>query len=165
MNTCPNCHADLKPEACFCPVCGTAVHPIIPNSHPVPQIMPKPEHTIHTEPSSYDHTDTFDPEDIHATRLVCMVVYLLDFVGIIIGLLAARDSEYTTFHIQQSMRFTVLEVLLSLAAGVFCWTVLVPIAAAVAMAALTVVKFICFIQVCNNKAIEAPLIRNIGFLK
>ena len=63
------------------------------------------------------------------------------------------------------MKFTVLEVLLGLAAGLLCWTVLVPIVAAFAMVVLTVIKFICFLQVCRNKAVDAPLVRNIGFLK
>lgn len=166
MNTCPNCHVELKPDARFCPVCGTAVHLIIPNSSiPIPESMPELEPIIPVAPDPHDHTESFDPEDIKATRLVCMLVYLLDFAGIIIGLLAARDSEFTTFHIQQSMKFTVLEVLLGLAAGLLCWTVLVPLVAALAMVVLTVIKFICFLQVCKNKAVDAPLVRNIGFLK
>lgn len=164
MRTCPNCHCQLDDDALYCPVCGTAVNAYIP---------PRP---THTEPKTeettpiptvdpYDHTDEYLEEDINGTKLICMLVYLLDFFGVIIGLLAARESEYTAFHIRQSMKFTVLEVLIGLVTGLLCWTVIVPVIAAVAIIVLLVIKFVCFTQVCSGLAREPVLIRSISFLK
>lgn len=163
MNTCPNCHAELQDDALYCPVCGTAVHVIIPNTAPIPE---EPVEFIPPEPefNPYDHTEQFDPEEAAATKLVCMLVYLLDFVGIIIGLLAAKESEYTAFHIKQSMKFTVVEILIAAVTLLLCWTVIVPILALIAIIVLAVIKFVSFTQVCGGKAVEPVLIRSIKFL-
>lgn len=165
MKNCPNCHAETTDDAVYCPVCGTALNTFIP---------PRPEQSFEEPPvyippvpefDPYDHTKEFYAEDVAGTRLVCMLVYLLDFIGIIIGLLAAKESDYTAFHIKQSMKFTVIEVLLALASGVLFWTFLVPIVAAIALVVLIVIKFVSFTQVCAGKAKEPVLIRSIPFLK
>ena len=165
MKICPNCHAETNDEALYCPVCGTGLDSYI---HPRPQ-QPYEEIPVYAPPipeaDPFDHTEEFCSDDIANTKLVCMCVYLLDFIGIIIGLLAARESEYTAFHIKQSLKFTVLEALLVLAAGLFCWTFIVPIVAGIALMVLMVLRFVSFTQVCSGKAKEPILIRSISFLK
>ena len=47
----------------------------------------------------------------------------------------------------------------------FCWTVVVPIAAAICFIILLVVRIISFVNVCNGKAKEAAIVSNFGFLK
>lgn len=167
MRTCHNCHAPLEDDALYCPVCGTAVAAFIPAnptySEPVPEFVPPtPQAPI---PDPYDHTEDYLEEDIQNTKLVSMLVYLLDFFGIIIALLAARESEYTAFHIKQSMKFTVIEVLLALVTALLCWTFIVPIVGLIALIVLMVIKFVSFTQVCAGKAKEPVLIRSINFLK
>lgn len=163
MKTCHNCRCQMEDEAQYCPVCGTAANTYVPPNlaytEPPEYIPPAP----YVDP--YDHTEEFDAEEITQTKLLCMLVYLLDFIGVIIALLAAKESAYTAFHIKQSMKFTVLEVLLVLATALLCWTVIVPIVGAVALIVLLVIKFVCFTQVCGGKAKEPALIRSIGFLK
>ena len=111
-----------------------------------------------------DHTNEFDAEDISKNKIFAMLVYLLDFMGIIIALLAG-PSEYVRFHVRQALKFTVVEVLTAICIAVLVWTILVPIAGAIFLLVLLVIKIICFIQVCKGKACEPAIIRSIGFLE
>ena len=89
----------------------------------------------------------------------------LPTVGMIIGLLAAQNSPYVAFHIRQALKFTVIDILVGLIAVVLFWTFIVPIAALVVYAILWVVRIICFVQICQGKAVEPVIIRSLGFLK
>lgn len=153
MKICPCCTAQLEDDAQFCRNCG-ALQPDAEAlfAREVPEEDP------------YDHTEEYEEKDISEHKLYAMLVYLLDVVGVILALLAVKDSEYVRFHIRQSLKFTVLETLLAMAALVLCWTFVVPIAAAVAAVVLAVVKVVCFIHVCKGKAREAAIVRSIGFL-
>lgn len=154
MKICPCCTAQLDDDAQFCRNCG-AVQPDAERLFAQPAPVEEP----------YDHTKEFDAQDVAAGKLPAMLVYLLSVVGILLAQLTAKDSPYVSFHIRQGMKFLVAEVLVGLAAAVLCWTVLVPIVAAVAMVVLVVVRFVCFVQVCQGKALEPAIIRSIGFLK
>ncbi len=167
MKTCPNCHSEIPDEAVFCPVCGTAVETI-------PAPLPRPDAAYSSTGSyappapvddPYDHTKDFEQADISENKLLCMLVYLLDFIGIIIALLGAKDSPFVRFHIRQSMKYTVLEILLTVIVVLLCWTVVVPILGAAALIVLVIIKLVSFCNVCCGKAVEPHLIRGIGFLK
>ena len=161
MKTCPNCRCQAEEEALFCPVCGNGLD-VTPPPRPVYTEEP---HYFSPEPevNPYDHTEDYSAEDIQDHKLLCMLAYLLDFIGIIIALLAAKESPYTAFHVRQSMRFIIVEILLGLATAVLCWTFIVPILGAAALVTLLVIKFCCFCQVCKGLAKEAPIIRSIKF--
>lgn len=169
MKSCPNCHNQAKDDALFCPVCGTTLDAIVQpdaeyfKQEPVPQPMTAYVPPV-PAPQLHDHTSDFFSDDIRFSKLVCMVVYLLDFIGIIIALLMAGSSEYTQFHIRQSLKFTVLETLISLVSLLLCWTFIVPIVGVIALVVLIAIKFVCFVDVCNGKAKDAPIIRSIRFL-
>ena len=83
----------------------------------------------------------------------------------IVGLLAAQKSPYVSFHVRQALKFTVVDVLLALCMLILCWTLIVPFAGAIMMLVLWVVRIICFVQICQGKAIEPVIIRSLGFLK
>lgn len=162
MKTCPNCRSQAEDADLFCPVCGTGL-----NVNPLPRPVHKEEpRFIPPEPevNPYDHTEEFSEADIQDHKLLCMLAYLLDFIGVIIALLAAKESPYTAFHVRQSMRFTILAVLLELTAALLCWTFVVPIVAVAALGILTILKLVCFGQVCKGQAKEAPIIRRMKFL-
>ena len=78
-----------------------------------------------------DHSAEFDGKDIADHKLFAMLPYLLGILGTIVALLVAKDSPYVGFHVREGIRILVSEVLLGLITVVFCWTVVVPIAAAV----------------------------------
>lgn len=151
MKTCPNCQTQIDDNASFCPNCGTNFN-----------TNAKPE-TPAVDP--YDHTAEFDPKDISENKVIAMLVYLLGSVGIIIALLASQSSAYVRFHIRQSLKFTVCTILGGICTAFLFWTVIVPIAFAVLCVIFTVLKIICFFQICDGKAKEPAIIRSLGFLK
>lgn len=154
MKICPYCNAQLDDEAQFCRNCGA--------------IQPDAEELFQTQQTyedPFDHTKEYEEKDISEHKLLAMVSYLLGPVGVIISLLAGKDSPYAMFHVRQSLKFTVADTLLAFLALVLCWTVIVPIAAGICVAALLVVRVICFVQVCKGRAVEPAIIRSVGFLK
>lgn len=155
MKICPKCNTQIDDDSIFCSICGTSLNG---------------EQPIYTPPVTqfydpYDHTSEFDAEDISQNKIFAMASYLLSGLGIVIALLGAPKSEFVGFHVRQSLKILILEILLGLLAAVACFTVIVPVVAGVLCVALAVVQIICFFQVANGKAIEPAIVRNIGFLK
>lgn len=160
MKTCHCCTAQLEDDALYCRNCGA---PQTGEDKAIvrPVSMPAPEPEI----DLYDHTAEYEAADVAQNKLWAMLVYLLDAAGVLLALLGAKNSAYVMFHVRQSLKFTVLQVILAAAAAVLFWTFLVPIAAGVALAVLTVLRAIAFIQVCRGEAREPAIIRSLGFLK
>lgn len=94
-----------------------------------------------------------------------MLPYLMGTIGIIIALLACRESAYTYFHVRQALKITVCTILVTIITVVLFFTMIVPIAGGICAVILFVVKIICFFQVCFGKAKEAPIVSSFGFLK
>lgn len=177
MKICPNCNAQLDDSAAFCTNCGTqfvAQPQQNYNNAQSYQMPPQPNCTPQYNP--YDHTAEFDQQDISDNKVIAMLVYLMGAIGVIIALLASNSSKYVAFHLRQSLKFLVVEILMPIAlivAAVVCiipvlgWIVygLVVIAACVAYITFFVLKIICFFQICSGKAKEPAIIRNLNFLR
>lgn len=165
MKNCPKCGAQLEDNAEFCTRCGEKQNGFAGaqtnqnyQQNYAPGAYAKPF-------DPYDHTAEFDAKDISDNRVISMLSYLLGTFGLIIALLAAKDSPYASFHIRQSLKFTVVNVLMAIVTILLFWTVIVPIVAGIAFAVLAVIKIICFFQICMGKAVEPYIIRNLGFLR
>ena len=94
-----------------------------------------------------------------------MLGYLLGTVGIIIALLASRESPFTMFHVRQALKFTVVNILMLICVALLFWTIIVPVAYGVMSCIFLVLRVICFFQICSGKAKEPAIIRSLGFLK
>ena len=79
-------------------------------------------------------------------------------------LLKKDDSAYLAFHLKQGLKLLVVSSVLTVVTTVLCWTFIVPIVASIALVGVLVLQVMLFIDVCNNKAKEPYLIRNIKFL-
>lgn len=156
MKICPKCNQPLDDNAAFCTNCGAAITAV--------------------EIDPYDHTAEFDKKDISDNKVIAMLVYLMGPIGIIIALLAGSTSAYAGFHVRQALKFTAVEIIASIALMVCIlinvipylgWFVygLLALAYVGLIGTLTVLKFICFFQICKGKAKEAAIIRNLKFLK
>lgn len=115
----------------------------------------------------YDHTAEFDPEDISKNKIFCMLAYLSGLIGIIVALLVSSQnkSEYISFHVRQSLKFTILTTLTTLVIGVLSITIIIPIAGAIWLIILFVLKIIAFVQVCMGQAKEPAIVRAFPFFK
>lgn len=152
MKICPNCNNQLEDNAAFCNNCGFSF-----NANQQSGSNPAAD--------PFDHTAEFDPKDISDNKVISMLVYLLGAIGIIIALLASSTSPYVGFHIRQALKFTVTEILLGICTALLSWTCIVPVAAAILMVVLLILKIICFFQICKGQAKEPALIRDLKFLR
>ena len=109
-----------------------------------------------------NHTAEFDPKDISDNKVFAMLCYLMDFIGIIVALLATHSSKYTMFHVRQALKITVVSIL-----SVF--VLIIPflgwIAFPILQGIIWVIKIISFFQICSGKAKEPAIIRSFGFLR
>lgn len=159
-----NCHAQLDDSSIFCTSCGTQFGAVPPQQNAVPPqqnaVPPQPAFAPAYDP--YDHTAEFDPKDISDNKVFAMLCYLMDFVGIIIALLATHSSKYTMFHVRQALKITVVSIL-----SVF--VIIIPILGWIAFPILQiilwVIKIISFFQICSGKAKEPAIVRSFGFLR
>ena len=173
MKHCPVCNAQLDDNASFCGNCGTAFHNQDASSQTgayqsaqsggsqnfsYPPYQPPKR-------SPYDHTQEFDRQDISDNKVFAMGCYLLSFVGIIVALLASHQSKYAMFHVRQAMKFTVIEALIGLLTATLFWTIIIPILGGIAIVVLLVIRIISFVQICQGKAVEPYILRNLGFLR
>ena len=94
-----------------------------------------------------------------------MLPYLLSLIGVIIALLAAKDSAYVRFHVKQALKILVTTALVGMLTVLLCWTIIAAIAGCVCLIILEVVNLIAFFQVCGNKAKEPPIVKSLSFLK
>ncbi len=190
MKTCPNCQAQYDDEMKFCLQCGTELvdAPIEEATVPAPEAAPAPEAQAQYQqpvydpayaqyqqpqyaapapaaaPDPADHTAEFDAEDIEKNKLYAISCYLLGVIGIIIALLAVKDSGFVKFHVRNVLKFWIVEIILTVVAAVLCWTFIVPIAAGVCSCIVLVLEIIAFVQACKGKAKDPAIIKSIKFL-
>ena len=155
--TCPKCGAQLPDGTAFCNICGASLAGGAP--------QPVAQNPVNAVPNNLDHTAEFSAKDISDNKVLAMVPYLLGTLGIILALLASKESPYVSFHVRQALKFTVVNTLLGIVTGLLFWTIIIPILAGICFAVLFVIKVICFFSVCSGKAKEPPLIGSLKFLK
>ena len=113
----------------------------------------------------YDHTNEFDSKDVSENKLFAALMYVTSLFGVAIALLADKDSPYLKFHIRQVLKLSLTITILSFLTAILAWTVIVPIAGAIALAVLFIINIICFVNVLKNKSIEPAIVRDLKFLK
>lgn len=185
MKVCPKCNSQLADDAMFCTSCGAQLGGSAQEPQPNPQVEQQnqqynqqvnqqfnqqQQNPYYAQPIApaydpFDYTAEFDAKDISDNKVFAMAAYLLGLLGIIIALLASHDSKFARFHVNQALKFTIINILIMICAIFLCWTIIVPIAAGIMSLVLLVIEIICFFQVCSGKAKEAPILRSLKFLK
>ena len=167
MKVCPKCSNQCSDAAMFCNVCGASLaaqaQPEQQQQQQQQQYQQQYQQQSQVPPT--DHTAEFDAADISQNKVIAMAPYMLSFIGIIIALLAANSSKYAAFHVRQALKIEIVSMLIILCMIILFWTILVPIAGAVCMIILLVVRIICFFSVCAGKAKEPPIVSGLSFLK
>ena len=153
MKFCPNCHLSYDDSANVCGQCGGPLQ-MIPE-----QFRQAPPQVL--DPT--DHTAEFSPQDISENKVFAMLPYLLSFIGVIIALLAAPSSPFTMFHVRQGLKILVTEILVTIIGAII--PIIGWVAAGICTIIFLVVEIICFVRVCQGKAWEPPIIKNLSFLK
>ena len=148
MKICPRCNLQVGDDRGYCPNCGTPLS--------VQGEVPW---------NDYGYAASFDPKDISDNKIMAMLPYLMGTIGIIIALLASRQSAYTYFHVRQALKMKVTQLLLVICSVLLCWTLIVPLAAVVCNIIIFVLQIIAFFQVCGGQAKEPAISRDLPFLK
>lgn len=160
MKFCPQCGTQLDDAAVVCTNCGA-------NLAAAPQAAPQaPYYAAPVAPvvPVYDHTAEFTAQEISEGKVFGIAIYLLGVLGIIIALLGSRDNKFVAFHIRNWLKIeicSVLGVIIGAVIPFLGWFVVLPVVAIIVF----VLTIIAFFNVCNGKAIDAPIIRAFGFLK
>lgn len=163
MKTCPICQTQVDDDTVFCTNCGAKFAGAEPAAA-APGAAYAPQSTYPVF-DPYDHTAEFDSKDVSENKIFSMLGYLFGLIGIIIALLGSNSSPYAAFHIRQALKFTIVDILMLICTLLLCWTLIVPVAFVVMSIVLSVIKIICFFQICSGKAIEPAIIRSLKFLK
>ena len=163
MKICPSCHAQVEDSASFCNLCGAPLGEAAPQSN-VPAYAPQPGYQAGFQPP-FDHTAEFDPKEISDNKIFAAMCYIMGALGAIIALLAARESGFVMFHVRQSLKLAVVDILLGILSVVFFWTILIPIAGGILAFILLIVRIISLFQVFCGKAKEPAIIRSLKFLR
>lgn len=168
MKTCPICHSQNGDDSYYCTMCGNR----LPDETQPAPYQPPVYQNVYQQPAyrqpiynPYDHTAEFEAQDVAQNKLYAISMYLLSVVGIVIALLGAKDSGFVQFHLRQNLKLLIVEAILALCAGLLAFTIIVPIAAAVCLVIVEVIRIIAFFQTCGGKAKEPAIIRSLGFLK
>lgn len=169
---CPKCGSEVPDGGSFCTKCGAAMNPQqgMPQGNPNYQQGQQPYGAMYGNPQQVyvdpkDHTKEFDRKDISDNKVLAMVPYIMGTFGIIIALLASKESPYVAFHVRQALKLTICNILVGICSVVLFFTIIVPFAGAVCALIILVLRIICFFQVCGGKAKEAPIVSSFGFLK
>ncbi|MBQ9060870.1 MAG: zinc ribbon domain-containing protein [Firmicutes bacterium] len=122
-------------------------------------------YTYRLDAPGWDHTSEFKEEDISRNKVTAMAAYMLGAIGVVIALIAGKDSPYADFHMRQGLKIAIVEAVLAAISVLLCWTLIVPGAAAICIVILMVIRLISFVSVCKGRAVEPPILRSFGFLK
>lgn len=155
---CPKCGSEMNDGSAFCTKCGAALNAQNnehaqgnPNPQAGPQMNGMPQGNPQAGPQMNgmpygmpqqpyvdpkDHTVEFDAKDISDNKVMAMLPYLMGTIGIIIALLACRESAYTYFHVRQALKITVCTILVTIITAVLFFTIIVPIAGGICAAIL-----------------------------
>ena len=146
MAFCSNCGKEIPDGATACPSCGA-------------QIAAKTKN-----PEDWDHTSEFDAKDISDNKVYALSAYTFSLVGVFLCHLLANKSDYALFHAREALKLDLVSIVVYFLACVLFWTCIAPVAGAILIIILFVVRIICFVQVCKGQAKEPWLIRSIGAL-
>ena len=127
--------------------------------------MPMPQPAPVVRYNTYDHTADFTSKDVSENKLFAALMYITSLYGVLLTLVADKDSPYLKFHIRQVLKLHLTITILGALMAVLAWTVIVPLAGAIALLVLFVVNIVCFVNVLKNKSIEPAFVRDLKFLK
>ncbi|MBQ6897494.1 MAG: hypothetical protein IJN70_00825 [Clostridia bacterium] len=116
------------------------------------------------EKNTWDKTELFSAEEVKEYRLTAVLIYLLGIFGIILALVADRNSPYLKFHIAEELKITVVTAALAIFSVLLAFTFIVPVLCTAGIAACSVINLISACKTLNGKSENAVIIRNLTIL-
>ena len=179
MNFCSNCGTQLADETKFCPSCGKATgvaQTSTAAADKTQEYQKKVEEAVKDFVNTKDETAEFDAVDIENNKILALLSYLGLFF--LIPLLAAPQSKYAKFHVNQGLNLFIVGIIIGIANAVssvittvmpdFLGAILgflfgvVFFVLSIATLALTVIGIVNAVQ---GKAKELPIIGHFRLIK
>ena len=183
MKVCPVCNSIVDDKAVFCTACGNKFEKTAePENYGNNFANTNNNDAYSSNDVSYggapytnaggaftadptDHTAEFDAEDISSNKIFALLVYVGGIVGLLIAILMKKDSAYLDFHIRQSVKIYITELICIFVGSILSCLVIPMIAALIAVIVLFVIRIICFVQVAQGQSKEPYIVKGLNFLK
>lgn len=156
MAFCSKCGAELEEGAKFCALCGEATEA----QSTADSVADTVKEKFNEFNNTADTTGEYDPADIENNK----VMAVLSYIGILflVPLLAAKESKFARFHVNQGLVLFLAGIVSSVVAVV---PLIGVILSAVCSIFLTVLMILGIINAATGKAKELPLIGKISLIK
>lgn len=151
MAFCKNCGTKLTDGCAFCPECGTPVegkNAAADFENKVKSVMDTP-----------DSTGGMEAADIASNKGMAVLSYL--GLLFLIPLLAAKDSQYARFHVNQGIVLFIADFILSFVMSMLNWTFFAASVKAVLGLIMLIYWIVGIVNAASGKAKELPLIGKI----
>lgn len=182
MPFCTNCGAEIKPDARFCPSCGTALAAAgataetpktsgqqqANNNGPRPDPWEQQTNSQQNQQRQYQQqapvytkpaAPGYDAADIEQNKYLCILCYF--GILLLIPLLAKANSRYCKYHSNQGLVLLLFMIAVSVVA-------IIPILGWLVMLVGYIFGFVCWIigivNTCSGKVQPLPLIGKLNIL-
>lgn len=114
-----------------------------------------------------DYSGSMDKKDCEENKVLAILAYIS--ILVLVPLFAGKNSKYARFHSNQGLILFIIEVAVSIISNVLSFIPVVSVIVGIVAALISLVCFafsiIGIINVCQNKAVELPLIGGIRIIK
>ena len=171
MKYCQNCGAELADDAKFCPSCGKATENNAQQNQTA-DYQKKVEDAVNGFMNTPDETSSYDASDIESNKIVAALSYL--GILIIVPLLAAPQSKFARFHVNQGLLLLLISIVVNIVSGIVTviaafiaeiLATLVGFVFGVVSLVLFIMLIIGVVNAAQGKAKELPLIGKFRILK
>ena len=119
MPFCEKCGAKMEEEAKFCPSCGAGVNGQQSQYSQQNTQSGNFQETINKYMQTEDNTSEFEQEDINQNKVMAVLAYI--GILVLVPLLAAPNSKYARYHVNQGLLLFIAEICLGVVMGIFIW--------------------------------------------
>lgn len=145
MKICPKCGAPADDDSIFCSECGCRIE------------------NDNSQQNSYTYGNDNIKTAPNTNKIFTLIPYALGFVGSIISILAAKDSDDVMFHVKEALKLNMVIVIVGILTALLAWTFIVPIAGGIFIIALFIAKIIAFVNACKGEMKKHRLFHHLSF--
>ena len=167
MPFCEKCGAKMEEEAKFCPSCGAGVNGQQSQYSQQNTQSGNFQETINKYMQTEDNTSEFEQEDINQNKVMAVLAYI--GILVLVPLLAAPNSKYARYHVNQGLLLFIAEICLGVVMGIFIWipvlNIIMGILGGIVALLFFVFAIIGIVNACQGKAKGLPIFGKFKILR
>ena len=114
-----------------------------------------------------DNTSEFEQEDINQNKVMAVLAYI--GILVLVPLLAAPNSKYARYHVNQGLLLFIAEICLGVVMGIFIWipvlNIIIGILGGIVSLLFFVFAIIGIVNACQGKAKGLPIFGKFKILR